>query len=400
MINNTTYRLLALCARAECNVTHYDQLARQVAQLTEWGGVPTQAESHGMAPLLYVHLKAAGVSLPSSVRRELQGLYLRHRHANQVRTRVLRDVLTAYDDAGIQVLIIKGAVLSHLVYPEPGLRPMGDLDILVPTSDLWRAQRLLAALGFDAPLPPNPTLPPRHLSAVKQTEGLVVHIEIHHRLLSNYFHDAVSYVRSRVSSARLARQKGRSSDLVFTSQPFALIDTTAYTLGYEESLQHLCRHLASHVNVWDFCRLIWVADVVSLTERFASEIDWKRVQRQYPVVLDMLSLFHFMTPLSDELLNRAGVKIGPSPQGIGIEYQGWPCPQEERRRSWRRILRDTLFPSEWWLRLRYKLGSHRPLFWYRWVRHPFYILGQAARATLEWLGWPTHSKLMDRRASK
>ena len=97
-----------------------------------------------MAPLLYVHLKAAGVQLPRDVRRTLQGLVLRHREINRVRMRVLRDILSTYDSAGIPALVLKGAALAHLVYPEPGLRPMSDLDILVPESELWRAQRLLA----------------------------------------------------------------------------------------------------------------------------------------------------------------------------------------------------------------------------------------------------------------
>jgi hypothetical protein len=57
-------------------------------------------------------------------------------------------------------------------------------------------------------------------------------------------------------------------------------------------------------------------------------------------------------------------------------------------------------PSEWWLRLRYKLGSTRPLFWYRWLRHPLYILGHVVRAILEWLGWPTPFELVEGRAPK
>ncbi|MEE8389482.1 MAG: nucleotidyltransferase family protein [Anaerolineae bacterium] len=401
MTNSTTYRLLALCARAECDATHYNQLARQAAQLIEWEEVPAQAEAHGMAPLFYTHLKAAGIQLPSSVRRKLQGLYLRHRHANQVRTCVLRDVLTAYEAAGIQAIVLKGAALSHLVYPEPGLRPMSDLDILVPKSDLWRAQRLLAELGFDAPLPPSPALPPRHLpAAILQTEGLSIQVEIHHRLLSNYLNNAISYVRSRVSSGKRIPQKVQPDGLTVSPHPFALADMTAYTLGYEDTLQHLCQHLASHVNVWDFGRLIWVADIVSLAERFASEIDWARVRRQCPAVLDMLSLFHFLTPLSDELLSQADVKIGRTPEGIGVEYQGWLCPLGEHRRDWRCVLRDTVFPSEWWLRLRYKKGSACPLFWYRWVRHPLYILGHVARAILERLGWPTSLELAGKRTPK
>jgi hypothetical protein len=397
--NSATYRLLALCARAECDATHYDQLARQAAQLIGWEKVPALAEAHGMAPLLYTHLKAARAQLPLAVRRELQGLYLRHRHANQVRTRVLREVLTAYDDAGIRALVLKGAALAHLVYPEPGLRPMSDLDILVSPSDLWRAQRLLADLGFDAPLLPGHTLPPRHMpAATLPTEGLVVQVEIHHQLLSSYFDDAISYVRTLIQPARRIPHQAQTTSLTVAPHPFALGDLTAYTLSHEDTLQHLCRHLASHVNVWDFCRLIWVADVVILAERFVSDVDWEQVRRQCPAVLDMLSLFHFMTPLSDKLLSQANVKIGRAPAGIGVEYQGWPGSQTEHRRGWRRVLRDTLFPSEWWLRLRYKLGSACPLFGYRWIRHPLYILGHVVRAILERLGWPTHRELVNRRA--
>ncbi len=402
MTNHAIYRLLTLCARAECNTTHYEQLARRAAQLTGWETVSAQAEAHGIAPLLYTHLKAAGVQLPSSIKRELQGLYLRHRHANQVRTRVLRDVLAACEAASIPVLVLKGAALCHLVYAEPGLRPMSDVDILVPRSDLWRAQRLLSELGFDAPLPPGPTLPPRHLPpATLQTEGLSIQVEIHHRLLSNYFNDAVTYACALISPARHSMSNaGEQSGMIAATGdpiPFVLDGVTAHTLGYEDTLQHLCRHLASHVNVWDFCRLIWVADVVSLAERFASEIDWEQVRRQCPEVLDTLSLFHFMTPLSDELLSQSGVKIGHAPEGIGIEYRGWPRPSAERRPGWRRVLHDTFVPSEWWLRLRYKLGSTRPLFWSRWIRHPFYVLGHVARAVLERLGWPAPSELAGKR---
>ena len=394
------YRLLALCARAECSATHYARLARKAAKLTTWKGVPAQAEAQGMAPLLYVHLKAAGVQLPQATKRELQGLYLRHRQLNRVRMRVLRDVLAAFDAAGIRALVLKGAALAHLVYPEPGLRPMSDLDLLVPESELRRAQSLLVKLGFDAPLPSGPTPPHRHLAAATlQTEGLSVQVEVHYKLFSDYFDHVLSHARSLLTPWRLAREDDRAATalngLTTAPQSFALADLTAYSLGYEDTLGHVCWHLASHVNAWESGRLIWVADVVSLAERFASEIDWERVRRCYPSVLDTLSLLHFMTPLSDKLLSRANVKIGRAPKGIGQVYGGWP---QARRESWRergygRVLHDTLFPSEWWLRLRYELGSARPLFWHRWVRHPLYVVGHVARACLERLGWPTSTEL-------
>jgi len=191
-------------------------------------------------------------------------------------------------------------------------------------------------------------------------------------------------------------------DLIVPPQHFALADLTAHTLGHEDMLSHLCQHLTSHVNVWDFGRLIWVADIVSLAERFVAQIDWTQIHRQRPAVLRTLSLLHFMTPLSDELLSQADVRIGHAPEGIGVEYQGWPRPQgaDWRERGYRRVLRDTLFPSEWWLRLRYKLGSVHPLLWHRWVRHPLYILGHVGRVLLERMGWPTPLELAGQRTPR
>jgi hypothetical protein len=415
MSNYVVSRLLARCARAECQPVHYHQIAQAAAQLREWEEVAAQAEAHGLAPLLYVHLKGAGVQLPLAAKRELQGLYLRHRHANQVRTRVLHDVLAAYQSAGIPALVLKGAALFYLVYPEPGLRPMSDLDILVPESEAGRAQRTLAELGFDAPLLSGTVFPHRHLSTARlRTGGLSIEVEIHRQLFSDYFDNALAYVHSmlvpvlgpiaaRQPFGRVLETGGAGSDsalvdidgLTTPPLPFELAGQTAYTLGYEDMLGHLCRHLTSHVNAWESGRLIWVADIVSFAERFVAEIDWERIRRQYPAVLDTLSLLHFMTPVSDELLSQAPIKLGRAPQGIEMDYQGWPRTRRAdwRERGYRRVLRDTLCPSEWWLRLHYTLGSARPLFWYRWVRHPLYILGHGVRACLEWMGWPTPLEL-------
>jgi len=84
-----------------------------------------------------------------------------------------------------------------------------------------------------------------------------------------------------------------------------------------------------------------------------------------------------MTPLPEALLNQAPLIIGRAPQGIGQDFQGWPRSSlaAQREKGYRRILRDTFFPSEWWLRLYYGLGSAGILFWHRWVRHPLAILG-------------------------
>jgi hypothetical protein len=406
-MNSGVYRLLALCARAECDAAYYKKVAQAAAELEGWDEVLAQLKDHRMAPLLYVHLKGAGVELPQEARYSLQSLYVRHQWAAQVRRRVLGEIMAAFEADNIPALVLKGAALGYLVYPEPGLRPMSDLDILVPRSEVWRAGRVLAELGFDIPLTPDRKLSHRHLPiATRRSEELLVAVEIHHQLMSDYFDNARAYVRAALASvsrhsvgeglvtsnrAGERRLAGEQSWPALDPLPFSLDGLTIHTLGHEAMLGHVCQHLISHVNVWDYARLIWVADLVSLAERFASEIDWGQVRRTSPAVLDTLSLLHFSTPLSEELLSQASIRIGRAPRGIGRDYRGWPRVQW---RAWRESgfqqgLRQTLFPSEWWLRLRYKRGSTRPLFWYRWVRHPLYIMAHIIRAILERLGWPS-----------
>lgn len=404
-MNDATYQLLALCARAECRPIHYQQIALAASAATDWEDVLTQAEMHHLSPLLYAHLRAAGVPIPATVKRELRSRSMRHLVANQVRMRVLRDILSAYDAAGIPALVLKGAALAHIIYPDISLRPMSDLDILVPASEAHRAQQVLADLGFELPPLSGSMSHHRHLPEVTlYVEETPVTVEIHHKLCSDYFDSAFSYIRTAILGRQTRRDQSQTAldGLTDSPYPFTVDGLTAHTLGHEDALGYLCRHLISHVNAWDFGRLIWMADIVSLAERFVAEIDWERVRRQYPTILRTLSLLHFMTPLSDELLKRASIKIGKAPKGIGVEFQGWPQVRRKPRqgRRDRSVLRDTFLPSEWWLRLRYNLGSTRPLFFYRWIRHPLYIAGQAVRALLERLGWPKALELTGRHTAE
>jgi len=122
---------------------------RKVAQLAhevrDWTSFVAQAERHGVAPLVYRHLRAAQVGLPDEAVRALQGLYLAHRHANLVRAQTLTQVLRELDAVGIEALVVKEGALCHLLYPGPALRPMSDLDLLLRRSDIEPARRVLRA---------------------------------------------------------------------------------------------------------------------------------------------------------------------------------------------------------------------------------------------------------------
>lgn len=354
--------LLACCARASAHAGFYRQLEQLTRQEIVWDGLAPQAERHGLGPLLYTHLQAAHVAMPDPVKRELQGLYLRHRRANQVKAQVLAEILTAYRAAGIDSLVLKGAALAHLVYPEPGLRPMRDVDILIRKSQAGQAQAILAELGFEAALPPRQAaLPAKHLpAATRQVEGLLVSVEIHHNLFAQ-----------GTTATELAA-------LLPASIPFSVAGVTAFTLGYEAMLWHLYQHMKI---IFGDVRLIWVADLVSFAEHFSAAIDWPHLQQRYPQILNTLALFHFLTPLSETLLARAPLHLGRAPGSLDLEFKGWPrySLANQPGKGFSQIGRDSFFPPEGWLRLYYGF-KNTPLAraWYRWARHPLHILGWAA----------------------
>jgi hypothetical protein len=61
----------------------------------------------------------------------------------------LHDVLALLARHGIEAMPLKGAVLSLVYYDDPACRPMSDLDLLLPPSQLEKATRLLAQLGYE-----------------------------------------------------------------------------------------------------------------------------------------------------------------------------------------------------------------------------------------------------------
>jgi hypothetical protein len=359
----TINKLLTLSARVKGDASFYRALAQQINTVS-WAEVPALAEAQGLGPLLYWNLKNAGVSLPVAAKRALQALYLRHQHANRVRGRALAQILAAFASAGIPARVLKGAALAWLVYPEPGLRAMRDLDILVPAAQARQAQQVLAQLGFNAPLPgPADPLPDKHLAlAGRSEEGLQVSVELHHNLFHTF--EPASMTMADLTGPPLA---------------FDVNGVTAYALGPEDMLWHLSRHIAYHASIWEPIRLVWAADLVGFANRYAAQTDWAKVARLYPLALNLLSLFHFVSPLSHELRQLAPLEIGPQSAGVGQEFNGWPRHPWQRLRangqSWPQIIRRTFAPSDWWLRLHYGLNSAQPLGWYRWFRHPLYILG-------------------------
>jgi hypothetical protein len=107
----------------------------------EWERLVPRAIEGRVAPLLFWRLRE-DESIPARFRADLHRELFRAEAANLILYRGLASLLRRTRDAGLAApVLLKGAALAASLYPEIGLRPMSDLDILVPRKELpgWLA---------------------------------------------------------------------------------------------------------------------------------------------------------------------------------------------------------------------------------------------------------------------
>ncbi len=360
-----TYQILALCARADGHPLFYEQLARHLGKFTAWRELPHQAELHGMAPLLRHHIRQLGASIPAETARILDGLYLRQRIINQAHTQTLLQVHPLLEKAGIRALLLKGIGLAHQYYPDPALRPVSDIDLLIRWEDAPAALPLLAGAGFRADALPSPLEPIRkELTADSPPKhGISTRVEFHYPEES---------------------PRGEFNGL---DESPALVNINGHliqTPGVIPTLRYLTRHYRRHLFAAIDSKplqLKWIADLVSLAERNAEAIDWRTLHRSAPFLIRQFEIFYSLTPPSDAIKEATPITGSVPPKGVNQYPSGWP---QQPFSHWKqtgllKFLRHTFSsPSEWWLRLYYGIDKGSVPVYGRLI-HPLKILGRILR---------------------
>lgn len=168
-------------------------------------------------------------SLPTTPdqRREVAEIELDLTRRRAQYDQICQPILDALADADVPYRLIKGSSLPWTAYPDPQLRPTGDLDLLVPGSRLAVAVEALEALGGE-PVNPEPTAGyARHVFkglTVAMPSGLEVDL---HRVLS------WGPLGVRVPEA----------DLWAPGRRFDRLGRPAVTLDADRTLLHVSAHL-------------------------------------------------------------------------------------------------------------------------------------------------------------
>lgn len=150
----------------------------------DWRQIAAMADQHRLGPMLHAR-RDGEQAIPATVR---EGWRAAHRYwtmaAMLVRAELPR-VAGLLENAGHAPIALKGAWLSAHAYPDPALRPVRDIDLLVPHDSVIPAFETLLGAGYTLLQPPELPLEEivridKHMPPLRSPGGVV--IELHHRL--------------------------------------------------------------------------------------------------------------------------------------------------------------------------------------------------------------------------
>jgi hypothetical protein len=127
-----------------------------------WRELVDTARTMRVAPLMAWNLRTpatAGI-VPPWVRAELDGLRERESARNRMLPTEVQRLLSIARAAGISVAVRKGCHMAHVVYPDIGLRSMGDIDLLVRPEQADDLAAALDAHGYQEGRPSGATIRP------------------------------------------------------------------------------------------------------------------------------------------------------------------------------------------------------------------------------------------------
>jgi hypothetical protein len=313
---------------------------------------PARAEraTRRLLPLLGANLGRLGIEDPllapiESLRRETAERNRRLFDAG-------RRLLTALAEASIDALVLKGGALVSLGYHDPGVRPMSDLDIVVPTRRARAALEALARAGWTARDPVTEAfLRMQHATDIFEA-GTSLKCDLHWHV---YWECC---------------RPDDDDDLWAASVPLDFDGVAARALDPADQALHLCVHGSRRARR---PTLSWIPDVLLVLR--AGGVDWSRLvaqasRRRFTLraatMLDYLArVFH--APVPDEALAGLGALpvsalerfeywIGNRPQGLLGELPNYWC-NYRRLRHGGSIGSPLDFPR--YLQQTWKLGSLR-----------------------------------------
>ena len=365
----TARRFLTGLADAEAEVADPPATEAAAAAIAQW------LKEHGLAPLAYSWCRSHPTWHP--LLPHLAPTYYDNRSMTVLRHTSLQQIVTHLAQQAVPAILLKGGALSLTVYPDPSLRPMGDLDFWIQRPMLPRAWQVAEANGYHtkAIWSSVESIPERLTQMDFYTTAPEMCLEWHWDLISR---------PQLIGQLPLAAWWERVRSHTWQGQTVQMLDPAA-------ALIHLCVHqMYQH---WGDIRFIWLYDLDRLIRGVPAyhltPADWARVRQEslqagvLPGVQKALAAAAawFNTPLPAEA--QALLAENPPAEqqrrfqelvisGVSTAAKSWHELFEQP--TWHErlaIMLMKLFPPPAYMRARYKIRGRGVLLFYypyRWLK--------------------------------
>ncbi|RPI71217.1 MAG: hypothetical protein EHM47_10720 [Ignavibacteriales bacterium] len=233
-----------------------------IAAWKEWKGIidfdKIDPGSYRLLPLLYNNL------IKNEVKDKkldmLKGIYRRTWFENQILSYQVVKILDIFNNSGIKTLVLKGIALINIYYRDYGLRPMSDIDILIPTEKAADAFIILKKLGWSASEYKSPEKIMSIIHSCDLTDSTGTHhVDLHWHLFIE------------------CCQQNADDDFWEGGIKKKIKDVPTHVLNQADQLLHTCVHGMKWSIIPPFR---WVADAMIIINSSQNRIDWNRLISQ------------------------------------------------------------------------------------------------------------------------
>ncbi|MCC7369040.1 MAG: nucleotidyltransferase family protein [Chloroflexi bacterium] len=260
-------RFITRCVR-EPDTLLPRELQQCVRAVGDWQTVAELAARHGVSGYVRQAITRDRLDVPVFVADGLRTAALAQ-IAHVARLNVaLGQLSEAFSAARVPFILLKGPVLSQLVYREPTLRPYSDLDLNVREPDEAAAVQAILSVGLGEV--------PHGAEVERQTHA-------HHVHGGTAFHRVFLGPRGTPSEGVMVELHLDPLQMGLRTTHEGLRWERAQPLPSQPGVQMLSLEdqiiqLSVHVHKHGFNRLIWLKDIDLLVRRYGATLDWDAVK--------------------------------------------------------------------------------------------------------------------------
>jgi putative nucleotidyltransferase-like protein len=309
-------RVLRLQAEPSAEILNIP--AQQAAALKD------EARRQAILPLLGWLVQSGRIQLPQESAASLRQAFVQNTGRALAASALSARIAESLSQAGIQAIVLKGVALSQLLYGQPGVRQVGDIDLWIPQEQVLRADQVLRSAGYRR-ISPMAELSPSQWRLYCTLRHEFAYLEPQYG-----FRAELQWKLSNCGALSI----GTHSEALAHSRTVVLPGATIPFLGDEDLVLHLCIH--GGVEAWP--KLKWLIDVAALFQRLDFESARSLAEKARQRGLERL--LGVAARLSVELLNTpAGEGL---PESLG---SGSPAVRSPARTAAKTLIEQNFLPG-------------------------------------------------------